>query len=359
LREEHVGPESVSSSTRYEALNEQILAARGEDLRIAIDGVDRLVVHADTVAHEAACTSAQFHVQVAPERFASYWNAAQAAAAVQVAIGANSPLLYGRRLWAETRVPLFEQAVDPRPPELKAQGVRPRVWFGERWIDSVYELFEENARYFPALLPECAQEDPLAVLDEGGVPRLAELTLHNGTVYRWNRPVYSVDNGVAHLRVENRVLPAGPTVDDTVANGAFFFGLVRGLAAQERPVWADLDFEDARANFRLAARHGLNASLIWPGHGDISVIDLVLNTLLPIAADGLDQWDVSPAERDRVLAIIEGRCIRRRNGASWQVDCLAQQEDAGHDRASALHELTRRYHAHMHTGEPVHTWPLT
>jgi hypothetical protein len=354
-----VGPESVSSTTRYDALNEQILAARGKELRIVIDGVDRLVMHADTVAHEAACTSAQFHVQVAPERFAGYWNAAQAAAAVQVAVGANSPLLYGHRLWAETRVPLFEQAVDPRPPELKVQGVRPRVWFGERWIDSVYDLFEENTRYFPPLLPECAEEEPLVVLHEGGVPSLSELTLHNGTVYRWNRPVYSISNGVAHLRVENRVLPAGPTVDDTVANGAFFFGLVRGLAAQERSVWADLDFQDARANFRSAARHGLDASLIWPGLGEVSVIDLVLNTLLPIAADGLDRWDVSPDERDRVLAIIEGRCTRRRNGASWQLNCLARQEDAGHDRASALHELTRRYHANMHTGEPVHTWPLT
>jgi hypothetical protein len=358
LREEHVGPAALSESTRYEALNEQILAARGEEFRIVIDAEDRLVISADTVAHEAACTSVQFHVQTEPATFADCWNAAQAVAAVQVAVGANSPLLYGRRLWAETRVPLFEQAVDPRPPELRVQGVRPRVWFGERWIDSVYDLFEENARYFPPLLPVCGDEDPLAVLDAGGVPSLSEMTLHNGTVYRWNRPVYSVDEGGAHLRVENRVLPAGPTVADTVANGAFFFGLVRGLTGQDGRVWADLDFEAAHANFRRAARLGLDATLTWPGLGEVPAVDLVLRTLLPIAAAGLDDWGVSPAERDTTLGIIEGRCTRRRNGASWQRDLLAAREDAGCDREQALHELTQRYHQYMHAGEPVHTWPV-
>jgi gamma-glutamyl:cysteine ligase YbdK (ATP-grasp superfamily) len=357
LQEQHIGPDSMSPSTRYEALNDQILAARGEELRIVIADDDRLVIHTDSVAHEAACTSAQFHVQVAADRFADYWNAAQAVAAVQVALGANSPLLYGHRLWAETRVPLFEQAVDSRPEELKVQGVRPRVWFGERWIDSVYDLFEENGRYFPPLLPECEDLDPMAVLDAGGVPGLDELTLHNGTVYRWNRPVYSIDGGVAHLRVENRVLPAGPTVADTVANGAFFFGLVRALAASE-PVWTDLDFDAAHANFRTAARRGLDATLVWPGHEEIGVVDLVLRRLLPLAATGLDDWGVDPAERDWALGIIEGRCTSRRNGASWQLDCLAELEGSGLDRDRALHELTQRYHHHMHAGDPVHTWPL-
>jgi gamma-glutamyl:cysteine ligase YbdK (ATP-grasp superfamily) len=185
---------------------------------------------------------------------------------------------------------------------------------------------------------------------------LAELTLHNGTVYRWNRPVYAVADGAAHLRVENRVLPAGPTVADTVANGAFFFGLVRGLAAVE-PVWTDLDFAAAHANFRAAARRGLDATLTWPGYDEVAVTDLVLRRLLPIAAAGLDEWGVSPDERDRVLAIIEGRCTRRRNGATWQRDCLTRLEETGLDRGRALQELTRRYHGQMHSGEPVHTWP--
>jgi hypothetical protein len=140
---------------------------------------------------EAACTSVQCHLQVSPELFGSYWNAAQAVAGVQVAIAANSPYLFGRELWQETRIPLFMQATDTRPEELQVQGVRPRVWFGERWITSVFDLFEENLRYFPSLLPLVADEDPVAELDSGGIPELSELTLHNGTVYRWNRPVYA------------------------------------------------------------------------------------------------------------------------------------------------------------------------
>ena len=157
-------------------------------MRIAIEGPEQLLTHADSITPEAACTSVQLHVQVSPDAFASYWNAAQAIAGVQVALAANSPFLFGRQLWHETRITLFEQATDTRPDELKQQGVRPRVWFGERWITSVFDLFEENIRYFPALLPLCEDEDPLAVLDGGGMPELAEMSLHNGTVYRWNRP---------------------------------------------------------------------------------------------------------------------------------------------------------------------------
>ena len=152
----------MSANARYRVLNEQIFAARGEDMRIAIDGAERLLTHADSITPEAACTSVQLHLQVSPDAFASYWNAAQAIAGVQVAVAANSPFLFGRQLWHETRITLFEQATDTRPEELKHQGVRPRVWFGERWITSVFDLFEENFQYFPALLPICDDEDPLA-----------------------------------------------------------------------------------------------------------------------------------------------------------------------------------------------------
>ncbi len=188
---------------------------------------------------------------------------------VQVAVGANSPYLFGRRLWAETRIALFEQATDTRPDELKAQGVRPRVWFGERWITSIFDLFEENVRYFPPLLPICDDEDPVEVLHAGGVPRLSELRLHNGTIYRWNRPVYDIMNGRPHLRVENRVLPSGPTVVDLLANAAFYFGLVRWLAEADRPIWTQLTFSQAEENFHVAARDGLSATMYWPRLGEV------------------------------------------------------------------------------------------
>ena len=198
LAEDDMDEDAMSANERYRVLNEQIFAARGEDLRIAIDGPEPLLTHAGSITPEAACTSVQLHVQVSPDAFASYWNAAQAIAGVQVALAANSPFLFGRQLWAETRITLFEQATDTRPDELKQQGVRPRVWFGERWITSVFDLFEENILYFPALLPLCEDEDPAVVLDRGDTPDLAEMSLHNGTIYRWNRPVYAVVDGKPH-----------------------------------------------------------------------------------------------------------------------------------------------------------------
>ncbi|MBV9822460.1 MAG: glutamate--cysteine ligase, partial [Actinobacteria bacterium] len=173
--------DALSANARYALLNQQIFAARGEDLHIAIDGPERLSTYADTIAPEAACTSVQFHLQVSPQTYADNWNAAQSIAGVQLALGANSPFLFGKELWRETRIALFEQATDTRPEELKAQGVRPRVWFGERWVTSIFDLFEENVRYFPALLPICDAEDPLETLERGDVPRLPELRLHNGT----------------------------------------------------------------------------------------------------------------------------------------------------------------------------------
>ncbi len=209
LGEGHMTPSTLSPNPRYRLLSEQILAARGEDILIDIAGPrERLSATADSIVPEAACTSMQLHVQTSPDQFADYWNASQAIAGVQLAISANSPYLLGKELWRETRIPLFEQATDTRSEELKVQGVRPRVWFGERWITSVFDLFEENVRYFPALLPITEEEDPLDVLESGGTPDLAELRLHNGTVYRWNRPIYDVAEGRPHLRVENRLLAA-------------------------------------------------------------------------------------------------------------------------------------------------------
>jgi len=358
LAEHDMHEGTLSANERYRVLNEQIFAARGENMRIEIDGPEQLLTHADSITPEAACTSVQLHLQVSPDAFASYWNAAQAIAGVQVALAANSPFLFGRQLWHETRITLFEQATDTRPDELKQQGVRPRVWFGERWITSVFDLFEENLRYFPALLPICEDEDPLAELDRGASPQLAEMSLHNGTIYRWNRPVYAVVGGKPHLRVENRVLPAGPSVADVTANAAFYYGLVRALAEAQRPIWTQMSFATAAENLHEAARHGLDAHLYWPGFGDVPVTELVIRRLLPLAREGLSHWGVNPADADRLLGIIEQRCLTGRTGASWQIATVAAlTEHSGADRPEALRQMTQRYIEHMHTNEPVHTWP--
>ena len=248
-----------------------------------------------------------------------------------MALGANSPLLFGRELWRETRIPLFEQATDTRSEEIRAQGVRPRVWFGERWITSVFDLFEENVRYFPALLPICDDDDPAEILERGDTPELSELRLHNGTVYRWNRPIYAVVKGRPHLRVENRVLPAGPTVVDTIANAAFYYGLVRMLAEAERPIWTQMSFSAAEENFHAGARarHRRLGVLARPGlrAGDRA-------GAAPAAAAGLARaWTAgasSQGERDRLLGIIEQRCLTHRNGATWQVEIAARPRGRRH-----------------------------
>lgn len=353
----HMTADSLSPNPRYKLLSEQILAARGEDIAISISGagnVERLEATSDSIVPEAACTSTQFHVQTSPDDFAEYWNASQAVAAIQLALGANAPYLLGKELWRETRIPLFEQATDTRSEELKAQGVRPRVWFGERWVNSVFDLFEENVRYFPALLPITDEEDPLAVLESGGTPTLSELRLHNGTIYRWNRPVYDIADGVPHLRVENRVLAAGPTVADTVANAAFYFGLVRALAENERPLWSQMSFSAAEENFHLTALQGIDAQVYWPGVGQVRVTELVLRRLLPLAHEGLASWGVDQATADRLLGIIEQRCLTGTNGAEWFVRRMARLGDL--DRYDALRRTLLDYRELMHTNEPVHTW---
>ena len=357
LRAEHLTPEAISANPRYALLDEQMLLARGEDLHIDIRGdSEPLETYADSIAPEAACTSVQFHLQVSPEDFAPAWNAAQCLAAAQVAVGANSPFFLGRELWRETRIALFTQATDTRPVEMKAQGVRPRVWFGERWITSVFDLFEENLRYFPALLPVLDDEDPVAELAAGRTPALPELRLHNGTVWRWNRPVYDVVAGRPHLRIENRVLPAGPTVVDILANGAFYFGTLHALANADRPVWSRMSFGAAEDNFLAAATRGLDATVYWPGIGNLPVGELVLRHLLPLAHEGLRAWGVDGDIRERLLAIVEGRCTTSQNGARWQVDAVHGLQARGLDRWEALRAMTTQYIANSHTNAPVHTW---
>ncbi|AKU16937.1 glutamate-cysteine ligase family protein [Luteipulveratus mongoliensis] len=360
LMPEHFHPEWMSANARYQALNEAIFAARGEDLWIDIEGPggEQLATYADSIAPESACTSVQLHLQVQPSEFAAHWNAAQALSSVQLAIGANSPFFFGKQLWHESRVELFQQATDTRSIELKNQGVRPRVWFGERWITSIFDLFEENVRYFPSLLPETSDEDPVALLEAGKAPQLSELRLHNGTVYRWNRPIYDIVKGRPHLRVENRVLPAGPTIVDCLANSAFYYGVVRMLAESDRPVWTRMSFAAAEENFRQGARRGIDARVYWPGYGEVPADELVLRHLLPMAHEGLQRWGVASEVSDRYLGVLEARCRQEMNGASWQIKCVERLEARGKDRMTALHGMLERYIEGMHSNEPVHTWPL-
>src|ERR1700712_323358 len=358
LMPEHLSSGWMSESTRYQALNDSIFTARDEATHIDIAGPERLTLQSASIAPESACTSMQLHLQVSPAEFAQNWNAAQVLAGPQLALGANSPYFYGHELWAETRIELFAQSTDTRPEELKTQGVRPRVWFGERWITSIFDLFEENVRYFPSLLPEVSDEDPVAELAAGRTPTLPELRLHNGTIYRWNRPVYDVVDGRPHLRVENRVLPAGPTVVDMLANAAFYYGALRALSDDDRPVWTKMSFAAAERNFLSAARSGMDARLYWPGLGEVTPDELVLRELLPLAHQGLERWGVAAEVRDRFLGVIEGRAKSGRNGAVWQVETVRALQERGLARPQALAEMLHLYCERMHSNEPVHTWDV-
>lgn len=355
-------PGWMSPEHRYRALNNAVMSSRGELVRINVSGREHFAHDFADIATEAAGTSLQLHLQLAPNRFADAWNASQAIAGVQAALSANSPLFLGHRLWAENRVPVFRQSIDTRTPELVAQGVRPRVWFGERWITSIFDLFEENVRYFSPLLPESRELAGTPVMT-GKTPALHYLNLHNGTVWRWNRPIYAPGEELSHLRVENRLLPAGPTVADTIADAAFYYGLVKYLGEQNRPVWSRLTFPEAEENFFAGARGGLRSRMTWPTLGHIDVAELVGDHLLEQARLGLEALGVNADLAEKYLGIIGERARSRQNGAAWQLGTLTRLEPVGTrpdspERRHALAEMLRQYLANQESGAPVHTWEL-
>lgn len=355
-------PAWMTPENRYRALNNAVMGSRGELVRIDVLGREHYVHDFADIATESAGTSLQLHLQLGPSRFAGAWNASQAIAGVQAALSANSPLFLGHRLWAENRIPVFRQSIDTRTPELVAQGVRPRVWFGERWITSIFDLFEENVRYFSPLLPEPREVSGTPMMT-GKTPALHYLNLHNGTVWRWNRPIYAPGEERAHLRVENRLLPAGPTVTDIVADAAFYYGMVKYLAEENRPVWSRLTFPDAEENFFAGARDGLRARVTWPTLGHIDIAELVGGHLLDQARAGLRALNVSEELIEHYLSVIGERARTRQNGASWQLATLGRLEPVGTtpgspDRKRALAEMLRQYLANQESGEPVHTWAI-
>jgi Glutamate-cysteine ligase family 2(GCS2) len=358
LSAEQLTVERISHNPRYELLSRRMRAARHRPFSVRIaDGCEPVEFTADSVAPDAAATSLQLHLRVPPERFAAYYNAAQAIAGAQVAVAANGPYLLGHQAWQETRITLLEQLLDTRRPREVRAGAPARVRLGDRWINDPVELFDEVVRVFPPLFPTLDAEDPDAALDTGCVPGLRELRLHNGTVWLWNRPVYDVQAGCPQLRIENRVLPSGPTAVDMVANAAFYYGLLRAIVDSDPARWRQAPFATAERNLHRAARDGLAARLCWRG-ADHPIDQLTSEVLLPAAAAGLDAWGVDADDRDRYLGVIEARVRCGRTGAAWQTEAVRYLEEHGLERIAALHEMTRRYVEHAHTGAPVHEWPV-
>jgi gamma-glutamyl:cysteine ligase YbdK (ATP-grasp superfamily) len=359
LAPEHLGTSGLTDMNRYRALSASLRRARRGPFRVRIEGDEVLEIDSDDVAMEGANTSLQLHLRVAPEAFADAYNAAQIATAPALAVASNAPTLLGRRLWDETRIALFRQAVDDRF-EGSADDWRPaRVSFGHGWVRAgAYELFAESVALHEPILPMCGGEDPLACVRGGGAPSLQELRIHHGTVWRWNRAVYDGAGG-GHLRIELRALPSGPTVADMTANAAFLLGLTLGLSPQARELVQRMTFGHARRNFYMAARHGLDAELLWPATTSpspqpVPARDLV-KRLLPLAERGLLAGGVDPSEANERLEIISRRVDRGVTGARWQRHALAAFE-ATSERREAIAAMFARYRAEADRGRPVHEW---
>ena len=355
LKKTDLGPEAMTPLPRYHALNEATSRLRGDEFFIDIRGIDDLRAQHDSVLVEACNASFQVHLQVGAKEFAHVYNVAQLLAAPVLAAATNSPLLWGRRLWAETRIPLFEQAVDSRNPS-QARTMAPRVTFGNRWVEhSILEIYKEDISRFRALVGTDLDEDPIAALAAGRTPALKALRLHNGTIYRWNRACFGVTEGVPHLRIENRVLPSGPCVLDEVANAAFWLGLMKAVPRHIEHVPSVMEFDQAKHNFVSAARHGLAAPITWIDGEEIPAPKLILERLLPMAAEGLALAGIELADRDRYLGTIEKRVASGRTGSRWMLHSLAAMKDHG-TPGERLNALTLATVQRQRSGKPVSEW---
>lgn len=349
--------ESMTPRNRYHALNDAMKELRGGDFEFRIKGRDELLVRHDNVMLEACNTSFQVHLQVPAETFAPQYNIAQLVAAPVLAASANSPLLFGRRLWAETRIALFQQAVDTRRPGVMEHRTQePRVSFGRRWLEhSVVEIYKEDIARFRVVLGRDDEENSLEVLEAGGVPRLRALCLHNGTVYRWNRACYGISEGKPHLRIENRLFGSGPSAPDAIANAAFWLGLmVAGPEKYGNPA-ERMSFDAVRDNFLAAARLGLHAQVSWFDRRGIPAARLILDELLPLAAKGLAARQVDSADIDHYLSIVERRVAKERTGARWQVMSLDAMQGEG-TRSEVLAALVASMHQQQESGKPIADW---
>ena len=355
LRPEDLGRDSLTPEPRYQQLNDAIFRVHGP-ITVVIDGVEQFEGTYDSVALEGANTSLQLHLQVGPDESGPLYNLAQLVAAPLLAASTNSPVLLGRRLWHETRVAVFKRALDARSGAQVGRGSLSRVTFGDGWVEgSIIEVFHDNLARFPVLLTCALDGDSLAEVERGGVPRLDALALHSGTVWRWNRPCYGVLNGRAHLRIECRILPAGPTVVDEVASAALFYGLMLGLTEEAPSVPSRLAFDDARANFFAAARHGLDARFTWLDGRSVRAGDLLAETLLPAARRGLASAGLPLVELDRYLGTVEARVRTGRTGSQWLLDLFEANRTRPPDtvwRGAVATMLERQFE-----GTPVHEWP--
>jgi CBS domain-containing protein/gamma-glutamylcysteine synthetase len=360
LRKFDMGMHNLTPKKRYfalmEAINKQLF---GSSFELRLVGIDELLIKHNSPLLEACNTSFQVHLQVAPSEFVEMYNIAQVLAAPCIAISANSPIVFGKRLWHESRIALFQQSIDTRTTHEHMRERSPRVNFGNGWLEkSILEIYKEDISRFRVLLAGDVEEDSLELIQNGKVPKLRSLQVHNSTIYRWNRPCYGVsDNGKPHIRIENRVLPAGPTSLDEVANAAFWLGAMVGMKNKYGDIRKNLQWEDVKDNFLKSAQFGIDSNFNWINDKKISVCDLVLKELLPLARKGLEIQKVKKEDIDKYLGIIEERAKMHMNGARWQLRAFTElKKQVTADEAMTV--LTASIIKNQEGEKPVHTWPM-
>jgi CBS domain-containing protein len=350
--------DNLTPVARYHELDRGVIRLRGGPLSIHIKGLDELHLTHDNIMMESCNTSFQVHFQSNGEEFANHYNIAQAITAPVLAVAVNSPLLFGQRLWQETRVALFQHSTDERSRPQQARNQPTRVSFGDRWLQhSVVELLHDQITRFRPIMISAPDENPFQVLARGETPLLSALRMHNGTVWRWNRACYGVTKGVPHLRIENRALPSGPTVVDEIANAAFFTGLMAAMPQVYGNIAERMAFDDAKLNFFRAARHGLDAQFHWIDGQSHSASSLILDHLLPLARQGLSSSQVAGEDIDQYLGIIEERTKNRQTGAGWIMKSLSAMgsttsKDARHRKLTSAMLVSQKQ------GQPIHRWPI-
>jgi len=351
---------NLTPRERYKLLVESLSAQLlGQAFELRIQGIDELLLRSHTPLLEAANTSFQVHLQVDPENFVPYYNIAQALTAPVLGISANSPIVFGRRLWHESRIALFQQALDVRTTNEHMRERSPRVNFGSDWVhNSILDIYREDIARFRSLIYPETNENSMETVLAGNIPRLSALQVHNSTVYRWNRPCYGIsDTGKPHLRIENRVLPAGPTVVDEIANAALWLGAVVGCAKEWGDIRKKMSWEDVRDNFEKAARFGMDSKFTWFKDKKITVTDLVQHELIPLAKEGLASQGINSGDIDFYMDIISQRAKLNLNGARWQLRAFTKlKKETSMDEAITV--MTSAIYENQTLGKPVHTWEL-
>lgn len=358
VRKADLSKESLTPIPRYEALCDAIDNLRGKEYELRIQGMDELLMKFDTPMLEGCNTGFQVHLQIKPSEFVSKYNTAQAITAPVLASAVNSPLFLGKRLWSETRIALFHQSIDTRGVGEHIRYSSPRVTFGTDWLkDSILDIYKEDISRYRVLLSADTDENVDEMLQNGIPPELMALRVHNGTVYRWNRPCYGVGGGKPHLRIENRVLPSGPTVIDEMANTAFWLGLLNGFEDEYEDITKSLEFDDARMNFFAASKMGLDTKFEWTKGKKVSARELIVDELLPIAEHGLNKANIDGSDVDTYLSVIKDRVESAKTGAYWTVRSYNQLVKEN-NREHALSTIASSMVKHQMKGEPVHKWGL-